>query len=583
MHRQGRLTEAQQLCQEILTEHPRNFDALHLSGVVAFQAGNPRLAAELIGRAITVDASRALAHSNLGKVLIQLRQLGEAVASFDRAIAISPDDAEAHYNRGLALHGLGRNEAALASYDRAVEIRPGLAEGWNNRSVVLGDLRRLEESLASCNHALHLRPDYAEAHCNRGLALKNLGRLDEALASYDHALAARSNFAEAWSNRGNVLKELGRLDEALSSYDGAIASNPAFAEAWNHRAVALHDLKRLDEAITSYERAVSIAPDRADAHWNLAICRLLSGDFARGWPGFEWRWKTAWLEKARRDFAQPLWLGTPSIEGRTILLHSEQGFGDTLQFCRYAGLVRAKGARVILEVPRALTDVIATLDGVTQVIGRGSALPHFDFHCPLLSLPLAFGTDIDSIPARIPYLHGDSRRAAKWEGTLGERNRPRVGLVWSGSLTHKNDRNRSIPLAKLLTLVSEGMQWVSLQKELREGDAPLLSSRADVLHFGGDLEDFADTAALIEQLDLVISVDTSVAHLAGAMGRRVWVILPFSPDWRWLLDRDDSPWYPTARLFRQPAPGDWDTVVASVREALSGLAGNGGTMAASGA
>lgn len=581
MHRRGRLDEAKQAYGEILRAHPGHFDALHLSGLIAFQTGNAALAADLIAAAISANAGNAAAHSNLGKALMQLGRLDEAVASLDRAIAFRPDDAEVHYHRGVALQGLGRGEAALASYDRAIGLRPDLAEAWNNRAVLLYGLKRARESLASADRALKLRPDYAEAYSNRGTALKDLGRLVDAVTDYDRALSIKPDLVETWSNRGNALRDLGHLDEALASYNRAIEIRADFAEAWNHRGVALHDLRRLDEAVASYDRAIAIKPGYADAHWNLAICRLLSGDFGRGWHGFEWRWKSGWLQEARRDFSRPLWLGAEPLNGKTILLHSEQGLGDTLQFCRYARLVSAAGARVILEVPRTLSGLLGTLEGVAQCVTRGSSLPEFDCHCPLLSLPLAFRTDASSIPAGSPYIQSDSARVAAWRDRLGAGTRPRVGLAWSGSATHRNDRNRSIALEDMLPLLEDRVEWVSLQKEVREGDAGLLASRTDIRHFGDDLHDFADTAALVELLDAIVSVDTSVAHLAGAMGKSVLILLPFNPDWRWLLDRDSSPWYPTARLFRQPAMGAWASVVRAVREELPSLARNSGTIKAS--
>jgi len=315
-----------------------------------------------------------------------------------------------------------------------------------------------------------------------------------------------------------------------------------------------------------------VLPDYADAHYNEALCRLVLGDFDRGWEMQEWRWKTEQLRDSKHSFTQALWLGHENISGKTILLHAEQGFGDTIQFCRYVPLLAARGARVILEVQEPLRELMTGLVGATQVVCRGDPLPDFDVYCPLLSLPLAFGTRLETIPSAVPYLCASSQRMMDWDTRLGPKRRPRIGLAWSGLPTHKNDHNRSIRLGALLSLLDIDATFVSLQKGVRPADATILKERSDLLHFGSEIRDFSDTAALISNLDLVISVDTSVVHLAGALAKPVWAMLPFTPDWRWLLDRDDSPWYPTVRLFRQDDTRAWDKVIARVHAALRDFA-----------
>jgi tetratricopeptide (TPR) repeat protein len=455
-----------------------------------------------------------------------------------------------------------RSEWAAKKAQR--ETRPEHAGAFNNRGIILHWVKRFDEALASYDRALVVRPGDAKVLYNRGNTLKELKRFDEALASYDRALAVRPEYAEALNNRGNTLKELKRFDEALASYDRALAVRPEYAEALRNRGNTLEELKRFDEALASYDRALAVRPEYAEAHLNESLVRLLTGDFVRGWKKFEWRWKSESLSLSRRNFAQPLWLGEDGIEGKTILLHSEQGLGDTIQFCRYAPLVAARGARVLLQVPASMQDLMASLAGVGQIIGPTSKLPDFDLHCPLLSLPLAFETRLDTIPSATPYLSASSERVSNWNISLGLKYRPRIGLVWSGSPAHSNDHNRSIELRTLLQLLDIDATFVSLQNDIRPDDATVLKDRSNFLHFGDKLKDFSDTAALISNLDLVISVDTSVAHLAGALAKPVWILLPFLPDWRWLLDRDDSPWYPTARLFRQYAPGDWSGVIDHV-------------------
>jgi predicted O-linked N-acetylglucosamine transferase (SPINDLY family) len=469
---------------------------------------------------------------------------------------------------------VGRIDDALASFDRVLVMQPDHLEARNNRGLVLQELKRLDEALASYDRALTVQPDFAEALYNRGNTLQELERFDEALASYDRALVLRPDYAEVLFNRGGALQKLTRFDEALASYDGALAVRPDHAKALNNRGIVLMELKRRDEALASYDRALNARPDYVEAHWNEGLLRLLTGDFSRGWVKHEWRWKNESLALLKRNFAQPLWLGEDAIDGKTVLLHSEQGFGDTIQFCRYVPLVAACGARVILEVAGQLQELMSSLAGATQVISRGNPLPDFDLQCPLLSLPLAFGTRLETIPSTTPYLQIPVQALKAWQERLGPKTRPRIGLVWSGNAAHKNDKNRSIDLRSLLPLLDIEATFVSLQKDVRTADAAVLKEHGDILQFGDALKDFSDTAALISHMDLVISVDTSVAHLAGALGKPVWVLLTYIPDWRWLLDRDDSPWYPTARLFRQDDTRTWDSVIEQVHAALGDFVGN---------
>jgi hypothetical protein len=347
----------------------------------------------------------------------------------------------------------------------------------------------------------------------------------------------------------------------------ALASRPDYAEAFANRGVLLYDLKRFDEALASYDSAIALRPDYADAHFFKGLSSLVTGDLPRGWIEYEWRRKAPAARIPKRDFSQPLWLGGDDIAGKTILLHSEQGLGDTIQFCRYAALVAARGARVILEVEAPLRELMTGLAGTAGIIAKGSALPDFDIQCPLPSLPLAFKTRLDTIPSTTPYLRVPKQALGYWNALLGAKRSLRIGLAWAGNAKHVRDRERSMRLRDLLPLLDIEATFVSLQKEVRAADAETLAN-CGVLQFGRKLGDFSDTAALISQLDLVISVDTSVAHLAGALGKRVWILLTHAPDWRWLLDRDDSPWYATARLFRQDDTREWHGVIARVRDAL---------------
>jgi tetratricopeptide (TPR) repeat protein len=569
LHQAGRLADAEKIYNQILATEPDHFDCLHLLGVIFYQRGHHEDAVRQIDSALRRDPNNAFALNNRGNALQELKRFEEALAGYDRAVALRPDYAEAHSNRGNTLHALKRFEEALASYGRALALHPDYAHALSNRGNSLKELRRWEEALASYDRALTLRPDYAEAHSNRGNVLHELKRFEEALACYERALALRPDYADAHYNRGNALHELKRFADALASYERALTLRPDYAEAHSNRGNTLKELQRFEEALASYQRAVAVRPDYADAYFNEAICRMLMGDFKRGWERHEWRWETGYLENDRRNFAQKLWLGSDDIAGKTILLHAEQGFGDTIQFCRYASLLAERGVRVILEVQKPLHELLSNLPGVAQIVSRGDPLPDFDLHCPLLSLPLAFGTELATIPSQTPYLRASSQAATDWNRRLGPRNYPRIGLAWSGRPMHKNDRDRSIGLSALLPLLDFKATYVSLQRDVRAGDAAVLQGRSDLLHFGDELNNFADTAALMSNLDLIISVDTGVAHLAGALAKPVWVLLPLVPDWRWLLDREDSPWYPTARLFRQDDTRRWDSVIARVHVTLA--------------
>ncbi len=419
---------------------------------------------------------------------------------------------------------------ALAAYQRGdwteaervcravLAVKADYFDALHLLGVVAGRTRRAPEAVELLSSAVSVNPNNAEAYNHLGVALGKLRRHAEALASYDRAIALKPDYADAHCNRGVALSDLRRHTEALASYERAIALKPDYAEAYNNSGVALSDLRRHTEALASYERAIALKPDYASAHRNLAHVHLLLGDFIAGWRGNEWRWKTEGFAGQRRDFARPLWLGGESLTGKTILLHSEQGLGDTLQFCRYAKVVAGLGAKVVLEVPPPLLPLLAGLEGVTQVLPKGAPLPDFDYHCPLLSLPLAFRTDLHNVPDSVPYVRGDATRLAAWRDKLGARTKPRVGLAWSGSMALRHDR-RSMALAEMLPLVCDWAECLSLQKEVRDIDAALLASRADLRHFGGELKDFADTAAIVELMDVVVTVDTSVAHLTGAMGK----------------------------------------------------------------
>ncbi len=446
---------------------------------------------------------------------------------------------------------------------------PGSFDAVYAEALAAAAARDFERALRLFDQAIVLNPSHAEVHYKRGNALKDLGRLEAAIASYDQAIEHKADYAYAYCNRGVLQHRLGRLAEALSSYDRAIVLQPADALTHSNRALVLQELSRWEEALASYNRAVEVNPRYADAHYNRALTQLLLGHFDQGWRGYEWRWKHAQRLSigAARAFEQPLWLGDESVRGKRLLLHSEGGLGDTIQFCRYATLCARQGATIILEVQPPLVEVLAGLEGVAQLIPAGSVLPEFDCHCPLMSLPLAFRTTVGTIPAPRKYLSSDPGKVAHWRSILGEPRRPRIGLVWSGNPNNPN-RARSIPLAAWAAHLPPGFEYFQLQTEVGAADRAALDSSESIFSFDDDLLDFANTAALCECMDLVLSVDTSIAHLAGAVGRPTWVLLPFSPDWRWMLGRDDSPWYPNVKLYRQETSGNWSAVFAGVARDL---------------
>ncbi|MCC6301621.1 MAG: tetratricopeptide repeat protein [Gammaproteobacteria bacterium] len=552
-------------------------------------------------RALALKANYAEIHFNRGVVLRELARDREALASYDRALALRPEYAEAHNNRGIVLELLSRPLEAIAAYERALGRNPGFAQAHYNRGNALRTLERYEEAADSYSRALGCNPDYVDARINRGNVLRELGHLDEALSDYDVALKLNPVYGDALLNRAIVLNSLNRHAEALASLERALALTPDHPEALCNLGITLRSLNQLPESLVALDRALELRPDyieacversmlmmymrrfdqayadigRAltldpaypEAHFCEAVYRLVTAEFARGWEEYEWRWQVKEAGVARA-FEAPLWLGHEDLSGKTILLYSEQGYGDTLQFCRYAPRVAALGARVILEVQPPLQPLLARMTGPARVFATGDPLPAFDYRCPLMSLPLAFHTDLRTIPAETPYLGADPARIEAWRIRLSPAAGPRIGIAWSGRPAFRNDHNRSIRLEGFLPLLTDAATFVCLQKELRDHDRELLARHPWIRYVGAELNDFGDTAALVECLDLVISVDTSVAHLAGALGKPTWILLPYHPDWRWLLDREDSPWYSGVRLFRQPRPGDWDSVIARVAAEL---------------
>jgi hypothetical protein len=476
--------------------------------------------------------------------------------------------------QGLALHHAGRIEEARECYKKALRRDPGHFQALHLLGTLCVRAGQTELGVSLIRRAIRVDPSVAEAHCLLGAALNELERPREALASYDRAVALKPNYPEAHYNAGVTLAQSGLPAAAIGRFDAALALRSDYANAHYNRGRALHDLNRLDAALTSYDRAVALRPQHAESRFNRALALLQSGQFETGWREYEWR-KRQWARREPAIEAAPLWLGGEDLTAKRILLHHEQGLGDTIQFCRYLDLFDRSRTEVVLKVQPPLKSLLDGFMPGIEVLSDGDALRRIDYQCPLLSLPLAFGTRLETIPSPRCYLQADAGRKAAFASRLGSVAGPRIGLVWSGAPSHLHDAERSIAFERLEPALTDGAAWTCLQNVIRNSDRPAFDRIGRVGFHGAALSDFSQTAALIDLMDLVITVDTSVAHLAGALGKPVWILLPFCPDWRWLSDRADSPWYPSARLFRQRAIGDWDSAIEDVREGLRSLIGCG--------
>jgi tetratricopeptide (TPR) repeat protein len=601
-HKAGRLDEARQRYIEILTIDVRHAMSLYGLGLIAHQAGNLDVAASMMNRAIGADPNDPAVHRAAGAVLRDQKKNGEALAAYAAVLKLAPNDEESHFNLGdifleqgklaeaerhlkraievrgnrsasheilfVVLWRLGRFDDARASFDRAAALEWNSAQGLKDMGSRLVKQELPEAAWMCFERALALDPKEADAHNGMGALLQEKGQLDEAEASFLRALASRPGLAQAQCNLGNVALKRRHPAEAKRRYEQALAIDPQMAEAYNNLGSILLGEHRFEEARRSYDRALELAPGYKDGVWNRCTLDLLEGRFDSGWRDYEVR---RWIGRNRpRSFAEPIWRGEP-LNGARILLHHEQGQGDTLQFMRYAPLMQAAGGTVILDVKPSLLRLAQQLPGVSEAVATGDPLPAFQWQCPLMSLPLAFKTSIETIPGQVPYLRAPQEAREKAAQIALREDVLRVGLVWRGNPEYRDDDLRSVPFATFVQLLDiEGVQFYSLQ--VGPAAAELRGADANVIGLTEGIQDFADTAARMERLDLVVSVDTAVAHLAGALARPVWTLLCHTPDWRWMLDREDSPWYPTMRLFRQPKSGDWASVIGRVRDELAALA-----------
>jgi tetratricopeptide (TPR) repeat protein len=606
-HNAGHLREAEQGYRLILQRDPNNVDALNLLGVIAGTAGNAQAAAELIGRAVSLKPDDPDLLGNYATALRQAGRMNEAMEVFNRSVAIKedptvlmgmgdsyrqkqkfeqaagcyrraadlrPNDVAPIYALGSLLLSVHAIEQALPALQQAAALAPERAEIRRDLGIALLQFQRFEESADECGKALEKNPNDVLALSHRALALRRLGRSEEADQCFQRIIDLPVKGHAELFNRALALEHLDRFEEAVDVYQQSIKSNPSAVLVYINLGSLLQRMGQPTKAMEWFERAMKMAPQISLTHLDRAVVLLLQGNLAEGWKEYDWRWRCPERHPPMRPFPQPLWRDQ-DVAGKTVFLHSEQGLGDAVQFIRYAPMVQARGAKVIVEVQQELVALARTMQGIDQVIGRDDPLPPFDLHAPLMDLPMIFGTVLRNVPAEIPYFHSDPQKVQAWAQRL-EQDEPngrcklRVGLVWAGRPSHPYDKSRSIKLAQYapLAALAARVSFFSLQKgsgvdQLKDPPAGLA-----LRDYTSDLHDFTDTAALLENLDLLITVDTSVAHVAGALGRPVWVLVGIAPDWRWLERRDDSPWYPTLRLFRQQKRLDWTKPIEKIASEL---------------
>ncbi len=568
---QARYVEMEALAQAITEHFPGHVAGWKALGTALLQQGRSAEALVPLQKAIKLAQGDAQLHNNLGNTYVKLGRLPEAEASYRRALELKPDLAKAHCGLGIALNDQGRFSEAEASYRRALKLDPGFAGAHNNLGNTLRELYRPSEAEASFRQALALIPNFAEALRNLGLALNDQKRYSEAEASCRRALALRADYAEAYSCLGDALRGLGQLDVAEAIYRRALEIKPDYPDAIINLGTTLQALGRMNDAEASFSRALQIKPDFAEAQWNLSLVLLALGQFERGWRGYEMRWKRR-EAKCLPETPYPCWLGEADIAGKKLLIQSEQGLGDAIQMLRYILLLEQKDVECWVQVPHALHRLMTRSFPCSRVI-EGPACPDgLDYRIPVMSLPLAMQTFSEpSIPGQVPYLTPDADRASYWREQLAATRAKTVGLVWRGNPEHDNNHNRSASLTDLLPLIAaqESIQFVALQKGLTDAERIALNDYSNTRILDGELTNFDETAAVMSNLDIVISVDTAPAHLSGALGKPTLILLPFSGEWRWMVERADSPWYPTARLFRQKSIGNWAEVVSNINAVLA--------------
>jgi len=574
--RQGRLDESLHAFRRASEINPQSSDALMGCGRLLDRTGHHQKALECYEKILVIDARSVGALNRRALALHKLGRVREAIASYTEALGIEPTSMAALCNRGTMYLELNSFEAALDSFDQALKSSPDYVQALNGRGNALRGLGRLAEALDAYDELIRVSPDSAEGHCNRGIILTRLKQFDEALRSFDKAIAVRPLFSQAWNNKGNLLHDMGKLEEALSCFDTAIQINNKYAEALSNRGRVLRGMGRVTDAVRSYNAAIALAPGLGEASLNKALCLLLMGQYEEGWKLYEKR--RANLPRMFREADRAkLWDGEAKIRGKNILLCAEQGLGDTIQFSRYGKLAEERDGRAILAVHPRLMRLLRGLNPKIKVVDLEQPLPEFDYYIPLMSMPFACKTTLENIPTSAPHLHPEDELVWIWGKNLGQKNGLKVGICWQGNRSSADGAQRSIPLEHFARLASiQEVRLISLQKgdgveQLRRiSESAMIETLGSQFDAGPDA--FIDTAAVMANLDLVITSDTAIAHLAGALGCRTWLVLPFSADWRWLMHRSESPWYPTMRIFRQASAGDWVSVFDAIVKEVDQLA-----------
>lgn len=508
--------------------------------------------------------NQAIQHQNAGR-------FQQAAALYQQILSQNPNQPEALNSLGILASQAGRHDVAVDLISRAVSLNPKEARFHLNRGMALDECGRTDEAIACYHNALTIKPDYARGYSNLGNALLAKGRISEALAACRKSVELAPDYADARNNLGNCLHRIGAIDEAIAQFQKAIALRPNLPEVYSNLGGALVAKGLVDEAIVACRKSIALQADFAVGHWSLGMMLLTKGEFEEGWKEYDWRSRVRELGPTLK-LPQPLWDGSP-LNGKRILVYAEQGFGDTIQFVRYVPDIVKLGGKLVLACQQELCRLMGYQDNITELVSFNAALPAFDVQCPILTLPRLFGTNLNNIPAAAPYLKIDAALKEKWKERLPQDSSlVKIGVAWAGRPAHRNDHNRSFPLSMLAGLAKIPRIWLcSLQKGEAAKQATNPPDGMEIRDFGDQIEDFADTAALIENLDLVVSADTAVVHLAGALNKQVWVLIPFAPDWRWMLKRADTPWYLTMRLFRQERLGDWEAPIARLTDALRSL------------
>ncbi|MFV1922792.1 MAG: tetratricopeptide repeat protein [Methylotenera sp.] len=596
----GRIKQAKKQWLQLLKYYPKHPVILTCLGTIALETGQVEDAVKWLSQSLEILPQQASALSYMSIARLQMKQFDDALRYADKAIEINPDYMEAHANRGAILKELKRYDQAIASYQKALALSPSNPDTLFNMSLVYlargnyieatntlkqmltikpndataqhlcgeihKELKLYTEALSYFDVAIRLNNRNEEAYFGRGVAYLALKKFESARADFSDATRLKPSYCNAYINLGISLRHLGYVEDALDAYDQALRLNNQNPDIFNNKGLLLVDMRRFDEALDCYQQAIALAPDFDEVYWNQSHFHLLLGDYEQGWPLYEYRWKSV-QKSSYRSLNKPLWLGEESIVGKTLLIYPEQGQGDFIQFFRYVAEVEKLGAKVILEVPPSLMALVKEMHVGCLLIKSGDIVHDYDYHCPIMSLPLAFKTELDTVPNNIPYLKPNPTKVDKWQ-SLVNRKVFNIGLVWSGASGHQHDHLRSIALEKLKPIMTLPAEFHAIQKEIRETDQQVMKQIDNLKTYQSLLNDFSETAALIAHMDLVITVDTSVAHLAGAMGKACWLLLPYSPDFRWLLGRSDSPWYSTMTLFRQPTFNDWDSVIAILKQQL---------------